>query len=303
MNIHVQSLSKTYRGRIQALKDVDLQIESGMFGLLGPNGSGKTTLLRILATLIKPTRGRATVGGFDVSDSQQKWAVKAALGYLPQELGLYHSLSAREFIDYIATLKNLHDPIERAREVVRVIDLAGLEGEAHKRIGTLSGGMKRRVGIAQAFLGAPKLLIVDEPTAGLDPEERVRFRALLSRLAGDRTVLLATHIVEDVATTCSDIAVLYKGEVFFRGAPGELIKQAIGSVWSLRLPAGEEPHPDWRIVSSLQENGALKLHLVGPKPHESAGTAEPTLEEAYLVLMAKAGQDQGSLNKFTANDG
>lgn len=294
MNIYIQSLSKTYRGRIQALRDVDLQIESGMFGLLGPNGSGKTTLMRILATLIKPTRGRATVGGFDVSDPQQKWAVKAVLGYLPQELGLYSSLSAHEFIDYIATLKNLHDTRERAREVARVIDLAGLGGEAHKRIGILSGGMKRRVGIAQAFLGDPRLLIVDEPTAGLDPEERVRFRALLARLAGDRTVLLATHIVEDVATTCSDMAVLYKGEVFFRGAPGELIKGATGSVWSLQLPAVEEPHPDWRVVSSLQENGGLKLRLVGPKPHEAAKSVEPTLEEAYLVLMTKAGQEQDS---------
>jgi ABC-2 type transport system ATP-binding protein len=290
MKIHIEALSKTYRGRIRALQEIDLQIEAGMFGLLGPNGSGKTTLMRILATLIKPTQGRATVGGFDVSDTRQKWAVKAALGYLPQELGLYNSLSAREFIDYIATLKNIQSPKERSDEVRRVIALAGLEGEAHKRISTLSGGMKRRVGIAQAFLGDPRLLIVDEPTAGLDPEERVRFRSLLARLAGDRTVLLATHIVEDVATTCSDMAVLYQGRVFFRGAPGALIQEARGSVWSLRMPAGEETPQNWQVVSSLRSNGDLNLRLVGTKPHESAQPAEPTLEEAYLVLMARAGQ-------------
>jgi ABC-type multidrug transport system ATPase subunit len=287
MNIYIQGLSKTYRGRIRALQEIDLQIESGMFGLLGPNGSGKTTLMRILATLIKPTHGRATVGGFDVSDPRQKWAVKAALGYLPQELGLYNSLSAGEFIEYIATLKNIHSPRQRKEEVDRVITLAGLEGEAHKRIGTLSGGMKRRVGIAQAFLGDPKLLIVDEPTAGLDPEERVRFRSLLARLAGQRTVLLATHIVEDVATTCSDMAVLYQGWVLFRGAPRSLIQEAEGSVWSLHLPTGERLPEDWRVVSSLQENGALNLRLVGPKPHDSAQAVTPTLEEAYLVLMGK----------------
>jgi ABC-type multidrug transport system ATPase subunit len=288
MKVSFQNVSKTYRGGVQALSDIDLEITTGMFCLLGPNGAGKTTLLRILATLLNPSRGRVTVDGFDVSDSHQKWAVKQILGYLPQELGLYPGLTVTEFLDYIATLKNLHHPLVRAEAVDRVIQLAGLRNVAYQRIQTLSGGMKRRVGIAQALLGTPKLLIVDEPTVGLDPEERVRFRTLLARLASDCVVILSTHIVEDIATTCYDLAVLHLGKIRFRGSPQALIQSASGQAWEVELPAGSTPPADWHIVSQIQSADQLRLRVSGSQPCESAHPVTPTLEEAYLTLMSRA---------------
>ncbi|MDQ4075333.1 MAG: ABC transporter ATP-binding protein [Chloroflexota bacterium] len=287
MHIRIENLTKTYRGGVTALREVDLEIGTGMFGLLGPNGAGKTTLLRILATLLQPTSGGVVVGGFDVTDQQGKWAVKRLLGYLPQELGLYPDLSAREFLEYIATLKLLHDPAERRAQVDRVLALAGLEANATRRIKTLSGGMKRRVGIAQALLGDPKLLIVDEPTVGLDPEERVRFRTLLARLAttGERTVLLSTHIVEDIAATCHDLAVMHEGQIRFRGMPTELLRVAEGQTWEVTLPPAEMPAPAWRVVSTVRDAAGVRLRVVGPRPTTDAVPVPPTLEEAYLALM------------------
>jgi ABC-2 type transport system ATP-binding protein len=293
MNVRFEHVSKTYRGGVQALQDVDLEVNTGMFGLLGPNGAGKTTLLRILATLLQPSQGRATVDGFDVSDPNQKWAVKQVLGYLPQELGLYPSLTVSEFLDYVATLKNLHHPLVRAEAVAKVMDQTSLRGVAHQRIRTLSGGMKRRVGVAQALLGSPRLLIVDEPTAGLDPEERVRLRTLLARLASECVVILSTHIVEDIANTCHDLAVLHKGQVRFRGSPQELARAATGKAWELDLPNGRPPDPAWRVVSQVQQSEGLRLRLVGERPAEEARPAAPTLEEAYLVLMGGDARPSG----------
>jgi len=304
MNVRVQNLSKTYSGgvrvhnrervpnSVRALENVSLDIATGMFGLLGPNGAGKTTLLRIIATLLQPTSGSVRVDGFDVSDRQQKWAVKQMLGYLPQELGLYPSLSVTEFLDYIATLKNLHNPLVRHQAVRDVIDLAGLDSVSHQRIRTLSGGMKRRVGIAQALLGEPRLLIVDEPTTGLDPEERVRFRNLLSNLAGKCVVILSTHIVEDIAATCHDMAVLHHGRIRFRGRPSALKEMAVGKSWEVELPAGQKPDPLWRIASRIQEDDRLRLRVVGEQPVNledgvAVKAVPPTLEEAYLVLMGE----------------
>ena len=288
MNVIIDQLSKSYGTRlrrIQALDQVTLQINSGMFGLLGPNGAGKTTLLRIIATLLKPTHGRVTVDGFDVSDRRQKWVIKQLLGFLPQELGLYNGLSPAEFLDYIATLKNLHHPQVRAEAVARVMALTGLRIVAHQRIGTLSGGMKRRVGIAQALLGDPQLLIVDEPTAGLDPEERVRFRNLLAGLAIERIVILSTHIVEDIAATCSRMAVLHQGRVRFHGAPSTLIAAAEEQVWEVEIPLTQSPPVSWRIASRMLAAESLRLRVVGEQPDQSARPVVPTLEEAYLVLM------------------
>ena len=286
MQIQISKLNKTYRGRVQALRDVDLDIGTGMFGLLGPNGAGKTTLLRILATLLKPSSGRVIVDGLDVTDQRQKWDIKRLLGYLPQELGLYSNLAVNEFLDYIATLKQIHDRRARAAEVERLLGLAGLESVARQRIKTLSGGMKRRVGIAQALIGTPPLLIVDEPTAGLDPQERVRFRTLLAKLAGERTIILSTHIVEDVATTCSHVAVLRSGRVCFRGSPAELLRAAEGRVWTLTLPPNGQPDPAWHVASNVGDDDGLRLRIVGPRPNANARPASPTLEEAYLILMA-----------------
>jgi ABC-type multidrug transport system ATPase subunit len=288
VKIHIQDLSKIYRNGTQALDGVNMEIGTGMYGLLGPNGAGKTTLLRILATLLKPTHGRATVNGFDVTDRRQKWMVKQMLGYLPQELGLYPNLTVHEFLNYVAILKNLYDTRLRLDALSNAISAAGLEAYANQRISTLSGGMKQRVGIAQALLGDPQLLIVDEPTAGLDPEERVRFRALLAKLASDRIVILSTHIVEDIATSCRDMAVLDKGRVRFKGSPNQLIRSAARHTWHAELPADVEPDPQWRVVSRVQEGDRLHLRIVGPRPFEAAQPVQPTLEEAYLVLMARS---------------
>jgi ABC-2 type transport system ATP-binding protein len=288
MNVNIDQLSKSFGTRlrrIQALDQVTLQINPGMFGLLGPNGAGKTTLLRIIATLLKPTHGRVTVDGFDVSDRRQKWVIKQFLGFLPQELGLYNGLSPAEFLDYIATLKNLHNPHVRAEAVAQVMALTGLRTVAHQRIGTLSGGMKRRVGIAQALLGDPQLLIVDEPTAGLDPEERVRFRNLLAGLATERIVILSTHIVEDIAATCNMMAVLDQGRVRFHGAPSALIAAAEGQAWEVEIPLNQSPPVSWCIASRMLAAESLRLRVVGEQPDQSARPVVPTLEEAYLALM------------------
>jgi ABC-2 type transport system ATP-binding protein len=288
MNVNIDQLSKSFGTRlrrIQALDQVTLQINTGMFGLLGPNGAGKTTLLRIIATLLKPTHGRVTVDGFDVSDRRQKWVIKQLLGFLPQELGLYNGLSPVEFLDYIATLKNLHNPHVRAEAVAQVMALTGLRTVAHQRIGTLSGGMKRRVGIAQALLGDPQLLIVDEPTAGLDPEERVRFRNLLAGLATERIVILSTHIVEDIAATCNMMAVLDQGRVRFHGVPSALIAAAEGQAWEVEIPLNQSPPVSWCIASRVLAVESLRLRVVGEQPDQSARLVVPTLEEAYLALM------------------
>lgn len=205
---------------------------------------------------------------------------------MPQELSLYPNLTVWEFLDYIATLKQLHQCHARAAEVERLLALVGLESVARQRIKRLSGGMKRRVGIAQALIGDPRLLIVDEPTAGLDSEARVRFRTLLARLAGDRVVLLSTHIVKDVATTCHDMAVLHEGQVRFRGGPPALVQAATDQVWELTLSPERQPDPAWRVVTSVRDAQGLRLRVVGARPSADARSVSPTLEEAYLALMA-----------------
>jgi len=285
MKVSIQSLTKTFPKGVRALDGITLEIGEGMFGLLGPNGAGKTTLMSILATLAKPTSGTARVDGWEVSDPNQRWLIKSVLGYLPQELGLYPELTAAEFLAYMATLKGFHDRRARQAEVERLIAAVGLEAVSDRKAKALSGGMRRRLGIAQALIGDPKLLIVDEPTAGLDPAERVRFRTLLANLASDRIVILSTHIVEDVAATCRDLAVLQRGRVVFRGSPTELTEYARGSVWDVLLPPGAKPEEHWRVVASISEPAGTRLRIVGPKPTLEATEATPGLEEGYLKLL------------------
>ena len=195
MNIEINDLSKVYRGGVQALNAIDMTIPGGMFGLLGPNGAGKTTLMRILAGILRPTSGTIHIGEFDIHTERGRTSVKRILGYLPQDLGMNPDLSAREFLDYVGILKGMDNRKARRQRVEELLETVSLSNVANRKLKTYSGGMKRRIGIAQALLNDPKLLIVDEPTAGLDPEERIRFRNLLSDLGGDRTVLLSTHIV------------------------------------------------------------------------------------------------------------
>ena len=284
MNLTITHLSKVYGGKVRALDGVDLQIGSGMFGLLGPNGAGKTTLMRILAGILHPTAGSVQIGSHDAGTDRGRAAIKGILGYLPQELGVYPDLSAREFLDYIGILKGMDDPRVRRARVLALLDTVGLADVAGRKLKAFSGGMKRRVGIAQALLNDPQLLIVDEPTAGLDPEERIRFRNLLSDLAGDRTVLLSTHIVEDVAQTCRNLAVMTGGRVVFTGTTWDLVGAARGAVWTVTT-AGPKPEGAFTVVSTLHLGDSVQYRVVGTPAPAGATPADPSLEDGYVWLM------------------
>ncbi len=294
--IEITSLTKTYGGgpkAVHALNGLNINIGSGMFGLLGPNGAGKTTIMRILAGIVNASTGSVRVAGNDLASESGKQAVKAILGYLPQELGMYPDLSAAQFIDYMAILKGLDDPRRRRQRVSQVLEMVGLNGTAARKIKSFSGGMKRRVGIAQALVNDPQILIVDEPTAGLDPEERIRFRNLLVNLAADRTVLLSTHIVEDIGQTCRDMAVLSRGQVLFRGSPTELIAAAQGHVWTLMTDSMEKPNHTLTVVSMLHLTDGIQYRLVGSdvSTYPQAQVTQPGLEDGYVWLMKRSGQD------------
>ncbi len=288
--IEIHQLTKTYRGKVQALNGIDLTIGTGMFGLVGPNGAGKTTLMRILAGLLRASSGSVTAFGCDLATYSGRQAVKVYLGYLPQDLGLYPNLNAYEFLDYMAILKGMTDARERQRQIDALLEKVRLTDAAKRRLKTYSGGMKRRIGIAQALLGDPKLLIVDEPTSGLDPEERVRFRNLLADMAAERTIILSTHIVEDISQSCNDLAVLRGGRVIFRGAPSDLIERARGHVWMIST---QDTRPDDRltIVSTLQMQHGIQYRVLGdPEGYADAQSVEPSLEDGYLWLMQTQGE-------------
>ena len=283
--IEVHNLTKTYAGGVRALVGLNLEIGSGMFGLVGPNGAGKTTLMRILAGIIQPTSGTVRVFGHDLSTAAGRMAAKTLLGYLPQDLGLYPNLTGREFLDYMAILKGVTEAGTRRRQIERLLADVRLMDVADRKLKTYSGGMKRRIGVAQAMLGDPKLLIVDEPTVGLDPEERVRFRNLLSEMAGRCTIILSTHIVEDISHSCNDLAVIGQGRVLFRGAPADLIEQVRGHVWAITT-SGDRPTQGLAVVSTLQLQHSIQYRVLGmPAPTDSALALEPSLEDGYIWLM------------------
>lgn len=285
MEVIIQQLTKTYGGKVHALNGIDLTIEQGMFGLLGPNGAGKTTLMRILAGILRPTSGTVRIGGYDCNTERGRTEIKRRLGYLPQELGMYPDLTARQFLDYLGILKEMDDRMARKQRVEELLETVALADVANRKLKTFSGGMKRRVGIAQALLNDPQLLIVDEPTAGLDPEERIRFRNLLSELAGERTIVLSTHIVEDIAQTCQNLAIMTGGRVIFRGTTNNLLDAARGKVWMLSSP-GAKPEGDFTVVSTLHLGAAVQYRVVGmPSPCLEATSAEPSLEDGYVWLM------------------
>lgn len=291
--IEVSHLAKTYKSggtEVHALQNIDMTIGSGMFGLVGPNGAGKTTLMRIIAGLMSPTSGNISVFNHDMSTHQGKQAAKSLLGYLPQELGLYPNLTAAEFLDYIAILKGVTDAGFRGRQIAELLEIVGLVEAGKRRLKAYSGGMKRRVGIAQALLGNPQLLIVDEPTVGLDPEERVKLRNLLSDVAQRCTVILSTHIIEDISQSCNDLAMLNKGRVMFRGAPRELIAAARGHVWLISSKgthaSSERPNDGLTVVSTLQLADGVQYRVIGqPSPTLNAQPTEPSLEDGYIFAM------------------
>lgn len=285
--ITISHLSKIYRRGVKAIDDISLEIGTGMFGLVGPNGAGKTTFMRIIAGLLKPTTGEISVFGHNLRSYAGKQAAKAQLGYLPQDLGLYPNLNAYEFLDYMAILKGITGGADRRRQIDTLLEQVRLTDAAKRPLKTYSGGMKRRVGIAQALLGDPRLIIVDEPTAGLDPEERIRFRNLLADAAAGRTIILSTHIVEDISQSCSDLAAMRGGKVIYRGSPQDLIAQARGSAWTITTQ-GERPNGGLTIVSTLQLATGVQYRVLGsPDGNYDAAPVEPSLEDGYMWLMTQ----------------
>jgi ABC-2 type transport system ATP-binding protein len=285
--VRLRDVTKSYGEGVIALDRIDLEIPPGMYGLLGANGAGKTTLMRILAGILLPTAGEIRVGPYDLGTARGRRAVQRSLGYLPQELGVYPDLSGRQFLDYIGILKGMRHQARRRQRVDEVLDLVSLTDAADRKLGGYSGGMKRRVGIAQALLNDPALMVVDEPTVGLDPEERVRFRMLLASLGTQRTILLSTHIIEDVASTCRLAAVMVRGRVLYQGEIQALAREAIGQVWTVRT---RQPITDIEVgtVVSATHHGDHTAYRVVSEvaPRPDATPAEPGLEDGYLALVA-----------------
>ena len=282
MKLSLEGVGKLYQGKVWGLKDFTLDVGPGILGLLGPNGAGKSTLMRILATITKPTQGTVTWDGTDIVRSPN--SVRSVLGYLPQDFGVYPNLNAVEFLEYLAAAKGLDRKTARQRiqELLEVVNLI----DARKRpLGGYSGGMKQRVGIAQALLNDPELLIVDEPTAGLDPEERVRFRNLLSELSGDRIVILSTHIVSDVEACATSIALISRGQLVTSAAPEELLQSVEGKVWERVVPSAELSalRKHYLTSSTMHRSDGVHLRIVAEEaPGAKAIPQTPTLEDAYL---------------------
>lgn len=275
--VELAGVGKRY-GRTRALVDVDLAFDRGVTGLLGPNGAGKTTLLRIVATSIAADSGEVRLLGRDPHRSHADvTTVRRELGYLPQELGYPSDMTAFGFVEYVAVLKEWNDRERRSQEVRRVLEAVGLADQAPVRIRRLSGGQRRRVGLAQALLGDPKLVVLDEPTAGLDPAQRADLRRTLSALGHRSTVLLSTHQTEDVAALCERVVVLAGGTVRFDGAVTDLVATAVGRVWLADEP-GDDALVSWRT-------GTGRHHVVGGRPPLGADPAEPSLEDAYLLML------------------
>lgn len=286
MRLTVEGLSKTYRGGMQALRGVNLELRPGVLGLLGPNGAGKSTLMRILATITQPSAGH--VAWNDMHIAREPDALRGVLGYLPQDFGVYPNLNAIEFLDYLAAVKGI--PADAARRrISELLALVNLADAAKRPLGGYSGGMRQRVGIAQALLNDPKLLIVDEPTAGLDPEERVRFRNLLSELSGERIVILSTHIVSDVEAVATEIAILAEGQLLAHGSPEELLGRVSGKIWEVVVPSGELAalRTKHLISSAAHRSDGVHVRVVADEsPSASARTLEASLEDAYLAVLA-----------------
>jgi ABC-2 type transport system ATP-binding protein len=273
--VTVEGLSRRY-GQIRALDGVDLSLERGITGLLGPNGAGKTTLLSVLATVNEPDAGRVSVFGLNPGNGGERVQIRRRLGYLPQELGYHRHFTVAAFLDYIAILKEIVDRRRRAEEVARVLALVGMERFGRRRIRSLSGGFRQRLAIAQALLGSPQLLILDEPTAGLDTEQRLRFRELLSNLPGDPVIVLSTHQADDVAAICPRVVVMLDGRVRFAGTPAGLAETAAGHVWTADQ-RDERAHLSWR-------DGENRWRHIGDQPPEDHETVPATVEDGYLML-------------------
>ena len=287
MRIEIEGLGKIYKGGTRALDGVNLTIESGMFGLLGPNGAGKTTLMKILVTLMQPTAGTVRVNDLDLD--RHRAEIRAMLGYLPQEFTVFPKLKTWEFLEYAASLAGIRNRKERVGAVDAMLEQVGLFDARDRMVKKLSGGMKRRLGIAQALIGDPRLVVVDEPTTGLDPEERIRFRGLLTEMSHrDIIIILSTHIVGDISSSCTDMALLNEGRVIYSGAPDALLERVKGHAWRIEaddreLEAIKERYP---VISTIPAENGWEVDIVADRLEGFQGTpVEPNLEHAYVYFM------------------
>jgi ABC-2 type transport system ATP-binding protein len=286
MELTIEHLSKRY-GQHVALHQLSLRCEPGMQGLVGPNGAGKTTLMRMIATLLEPSEGIIRWNGQDIRAHGQ--ALRQVLGYLPQDFGIYPEFSGRQFLRYLAAMKGLPRSLVN-RRVDEVLSIVQLEQEADRKLPTYSGGMKQRIGIAQALLNDPELLIVDEPTAGLDPAERVRFRTLLASLTRTRIVLLSTHIISDVEAVAGRLVILQEGRVLVDTTPEVLLAKTAGSVWSVTTDqiTAMQLQASYQVSTMVNQMDGITLRIVSPtRPHEAAFVVDPSLEEAYLLATGR----------------
>ena len=285
MKLTVTNLGKQYNRDFWGLKDFSLEIKPGILGLLGPNGAGKSTFMRMLATITKPTDGKILWNDVDVVKSPD--TMRAMLGYLPQDFGVYPNLNCVEFLEYMAAIKGLNAAATRKR-IDELLQVVNLVGAAKRPLGGYSGGMKQRVGIAQALLNDPQLLIVDEPTVGLDPEERVRFRNLLSDLSGERIVILSTHIVSDVESTAMRIALVNKGQLLRESAPEDLLKEIENKVWEWTVASDElvKIKQNHIVSGTIRRSDGVQVRVVSEsQPNANAQSISPNLEDAYLYFI------------------
>jgi ABC-type multidrug transport system ATPase subunit len=284
--LRIENLSKTYPNGVQALRGVSLEIPNGMFGLLGPNGAGKSTLMRTIATLQEADEGAITFGGIDVL--KQKDEVRRILGYLPQDFGVYPKVSAEAMLDHFAVLKGITGSRQRRALVDRLLHMTNLHDVRRRNLGTFSGGMKQRFGIAQALIGDPRLIIVDEPTAGLDPEERNRFLNLLGEIGENVVVILSTHIVADVAELCSRMAIISEGRLRLTGDPRTVMEELRGRIWQKAIDKGElEGHRrDFSVISSRWSGGRVVIHVLSEQPLDQGFEAvEADLQDVYFSTL------------------
>jgi len=289
MELRIENLSKTYPNGVKALDDVSLTIPRGMYGLLGPNGAGKSTLMRIIATLQEPDSGRVTLGNIDVL--RQKDELRKVLGYLPQDFGVYPRITAQDMLDHLALLKGITDKRERKQTVEAMLRRTNLWNHRKKALTSFSGGMRQRFGIAQALIGDPRLLIVDEPTAGLDPGERNRFYNLLAEIGENVIVILSTHIVQDVMQLCTNMAVIHQGRVLFAGSPDEAVRRLEGSVWQKSIPKGDvnDYEGRYRVISSKLIGGRPLIHILSEQnPSDGFRPVSPDLEDVFFSHISGA---------------
>jgi len=287
MELTIERLGKRY-GEHWALRELSLRCGPGLLGLVGPNGAGKTTLMRMIATLLEPTEGTIRWNGRDIRAHGQ--ALRQVLGYLPQDFGVYPEFTGRQFLRYLAAMKGLPSELLN-RRVADVLEIVNLEQVADRKLPTYSGGMKQRIGIAQALLNDPELLIVDEPTAGLDPAERVRFRTLLASLTHNRIILLSTHIISDMEAVANRLMILQEGRVLADTAPEALLARAVGSVWSVTTDQATalQLQAAYQVSTMVTQATGITLRIVSPtRPHPAAVDVGPSLEEAYLLAVGRS---------------